>query len=642
MAIGATIFGIFIFIRIPFLCAGEEIPIGEDAQNPPSWAAAAVEPADRAVVAGSLHRARLIGDEAQCRRIEALLPRQSLGGESTGGTKVFPTRTVSLEADPAEAGIKNPEQTGRKRSLSPFFGDDRKVRSSNGSWAESSPAMASDSMGNLYVAWEDNQYAHTYIVVYKSANGGETWAYFGGVIDAAADLREPSIAVGEGLHGDKLLLAYITDNGTDIPVPEVAMASLSGGSFTAYSVPVWTAWEGYRRPVITTDAIRYTTWIAYLTCEGVYDSATDNINVCSFRSLNGGTTWGTSIVPLGNYDDFAWLDPDLSFGTSMDRVFIAAYNWDSNKVNAIWSDSFAYDWEAPVIVDSLYPSRPLFPVDPEIAAAVDNDHVMVCCTRRHATDTHDDISYSCSLDAGATWTNLYTLPGCTERNEHAAALTACEGGGSWHLAYTQSGTWGVFYSCRPQDMSSGWLLAPWRVDDMGTTGSLDSLNVKGIAAIRSTDTACVAWSDYRDGGPGDLDVYADFGSNTGLMTNSAFISAASGGWVQFVLNAGSKNSGRTYLLLAGLSGTSPGTMLPGGMALLPLNLDAFTFEVVFPLINTQIFQNFMGTLDSAGAAFAYFLMPPIVFPGYLDIHFAGLLGFPYNWVSNPVTVAIFP
>ena len=52
-------------------------------------------------------------------------------------------------------------------------------------------------------------------------------------------------------------------------------------------------------------------------------------------------------------------------------------------------------------------------------------------------------------------------------------------------------------------------------------------------------------------------------------------------------------------MLGSITGTSPGTPLPGGQATLPLNWDAFT-DLVLTLANTPIFAGFMATLDSTG------------------------------------------
>lgn len=128
------------------------------------------------------------------------------------------------------------------------FGTDIHVRYSNLTTMEWNQTMASDSNGNLYVAWQDDYSTYDYIQIYWSRDGGQTWVAYGYVQNASAHLKEPSIAVGEGLS-DTLLLAYIVDDGASIPYPEVATTPLGQFAFTIQSVPFWGWWDGYAKPV---------------------------------------------------------------------------------------------------------------------------------------------------------------------------------------------------------------------------------------------------------------------------------------------------------------------------------------------------------------------------------------------------------
>jgi hypothetical protein len=116
-----------------------------------------------------------------------------------------------------------------------------------------------------------------------------------------------------------------------------------------------------------------------------------------------------------------------------------------------------------------------------------------------------------------------------------------------------------------------------------------------------------------------------------------------GGTIVFLLEASSANADRSYLLLGGVTGTDPGYPLPGGLAILPLNLDDFTYHVVIPLLNTPTFSNFLGTLDAFGQAEAE-LSAPALPPGYVGqkIYFAYCLNVPFDFASNPVEIEIVP
>jgi hypothetical protein len=120
------------------------------------------------------------------------------------------------------------------------------------------------------------------------------------------------------------------------------------------------------------------------------------------------------------------------------------------------------------------------------------------------------------------------------------------------------------------------------------------------------------------------------------------ISESAGGTVIFDLDASDANAGRNYLLLGGVTGTDPGTPLPGGLATLPLNWDPFT-DVVMLLLNSVLFQNFLGQLDASGQAQATLWAPPLP-TGYvgLELYWAYCLNGPFDFASDAVIVTVVP
>ncbi len=128
-----------------------------------------------------------------------------------------------------------------------------------------------------------------------------------------------------------------------------------------------------------------------------------------------------------------------------------------------------------------------------------------------------------------------------------------------------------------------------------------------------------------------------------LMSDSETLSAGTGGTVNFTLDAGVESANRKYLLLGSTSGTDPGTPLPGGMVTLPLNWDLFT-NIVISMLNTSIFSNFMGKLDSMGSARATLdtIVPLPPSSVGLTMNFAYALNNPWDFVSNPVAIEIVP
>ena len=128
-----------------------------------------------------------------------------------------------------------------------------------------------------------------------------------------------------------------------------------------------------------------------------------------------------------------------------------------------------------------------------------------------------------------------------------------------------------------------------------------------------------------------------------LTASPNTIPESTGGTVDFLLDAGSENEGRGYLLLGSVSGTAPGTPLPGGAAVLPLNWDAFT-DLTVALANNQVFQGFLGVLDGSGRASARLdtLAPLPSGTTGITLNFAYTLDAPWEFTSNPVEIYVTP
>jgi parallel beta-helix repeat protein len=114
-----------------------------------------------------------------------------------------------------------------------------------------------------------------------------------------------------------------------------------------------------------------------------------------------------------------------------------------------------------------------------------------------------------------------------------------------------------------------------------------------------------------------------------------------GGSIQFKLIPGYDHSFRNYLIVGGVCGTEHGHLLSGGLVTLPINLDAFTYGVLFPLLNTWTFTIFMSKIAVGGSP-AYMNAPLI--PGFAGVkmYFAYCLNAPFDFVSNPVEIEVVP
>ncbi|MHC4943142.1 MAG: right-handed parallel beta-helix repeat-containing protein [Planctomycetota bacterium] len=127
-----------------------------------------------------------------------------------------------------------------------------------------------------------------------------------------------------------------------------------------------------------------------------------------------------------------------------------------------------------------------------------------------------------------------------------------------------------------------------------------------------------------------------------LDADNFLLFAPEGGLVKFFLDAGIENAGRYFILLGSVSGTYPGTPLPGGQVVLPLNWDPFT-DAVFNMVNTPFFLNFLGQLGHIGKGQAHLNTGPIpdVYHSFI-MYFAYALGNPFDFTSNPIEVLIVP
>jgi hypothetical protein len=137
-----------------------------------------------------------------------------------------------------------------------------------------------------------------------------------------------------------------------------------------------------------------------------------------------------------------------------------------------------------------------------------------------------------------------------------------------------------------------------------------------------------------------FNLYARPSGSPLLGSDRGSLSAATGGTIDFTLCAGLEHANKSYALLGGVSGTSPGTPLPGGLATLPLNVDPFT-DLVLAMINSPVFANFLGSLDGASTSTAQLKcgpLPPELIG--LKMYFAYTFYNPFDCVSNHLEAVI--
>ena len=143
---------------------------------------------------------------------------------------------------------------------------------------------------------------------------------------------------------------------------------------------------------------------------------------------------------------------------------------------------------------------------------------------------------------------------------------------------------------------------------------------------------------------GVTDMGADeFTGHLALTATAYTIPESTGGAVDMNLDATPTHGNRNYLVLTGLTGTYPGTVLPKGLATLPLNWDVFT-NIGLSLINTPMMAGFAGNLDGQGLATAKLdTLGPL--PGGsagITLYFAFMCFHPFDFVSNSIAIEIVP
>ncbi len=179
------------------------------------------------------------------------------------------------------------------------------------------------------------------------------------------------------------------------------------------------------------------------------------------------------------------------------------------------------------------------------------------------------------------------------------------------------------------------------VEDLG--GGRYRVRVSAGATPGSTSVALRV-----DEGSGAITLFPalEFEVEPPLLLNglAAQVSAATGGAVPLVVNAGAAFGGAEYLLLGSAHGTHPGFDLGG--TLVPLNSDAL-LKLTLAEAGGAMLPGTAGRLDASGRAEATLVVPPAATRAWigLRIHFASLVRATANepWtVSEPVLFRIVP
>lgn len=192
----------------------------------------------------------------------------------------------------------------------------------------SSPAtMDIASNGDIYLAGGRlDEPASEYIVtVYRSQDGGESWAIWGAFSQSQADgAPQPNIHIAEG-NADRVFIAYHRSGNL-----WVAYADLGAGPPTFQHQLAIDAPSDVAHAEIVSDAIDYPPYFLYVV-------ATENVttgDVWFTRSTNFGASWETEYVALNASGTSGYSLPDLAYGGGVvhctARFFPEGFTLDGN------------------------------------------------------------------------------------------------------------------------------------------------------------------------------------------------------------------------------------------------------------------------------------------------------------------------
>jgi hypothetical protein len=182
----------------------------------------------------------------------------------------------------------------------------------------------------------------------------------------------------------------------------------------------------------------------------------------------------------------------------------------------------------------------------------------------------------------------------------------------------------------PAVLGAGFLSAPYRVGVASVSGANLAANV-----IAPGQSGVPFWTveDASNGTISPLTVQVE-----AIRSNASVLSVGLHQSARLTISAGPANAGRSYIMLGSLSGTTPGTTLPGG-ANLPLNQDRY-FDYTQNNPNSAILNFSAGTLDSNGRSVVVFT-PNARFANQVAQHAFYLVG-PTDFVSEAESITVIP
>jgi cysteine-rich repeat protein len=353
------------------------------------------------------------------------------------------------------------------------------------------PSMAAAPNGDLYIAVEDVE--STEIRLYKSTDGGETWAYLFWI---GFNLLNPSLAYAAGAEKWVFITFEVlsTVNSRYIELFRFDPDNPTNSSWTNVASGIYMPNGVHIQPEICTDALYWP--------DATYVYVTYSIEGLTYypayftRSTDYGLTWSEPMEVTGYVGmSSGWqTQPDIAYGPSGLYITFEKMGWNgSSWTNQIWvtkSTDWGATWNTPIQVTSSS-------VDcyhPRIAVA-SNGTVMVAYTIDH-TGGYLDIFSHYSTDGGTTW-NFKALTSAFGAQEEVE-LSVSTNNGRFHAAYYRDED--IWYAwADATNPGLGWSNPAIIVNELNAASHYDLRPaVCPNPSLPVDQEACVAWTDYRN------------------------------------------------------------------------------------------------------------------------------------------------
>jgi hypothetical protein len=363
------------------------------------------------------------------------------------------------------------------------------------------PSMTSAPNGDLFVAVDDRD--SDWLHVYRSTDGGRSWANFAGFSTPGFDVRNPSIAYGEHSGGEEwVYVAYeLVNSIDDYRTMEVFRVDPDGVDYRWVAVEgpyLMNAIDDEVHPQIITDLVDWgDQYFVYLTYP-VFDI--DGYPVHFSRSVDRGESWSAPLDVRGTSPLTGWSTrPEIAYGKTA-GLFITFVKPGSNGAsvsNQIWvarSANFGASFSTPVQVTEDTPNV----FHSSIAVTHGTNTVLVVFTRDWG-GSDLDVAYKYSTDTGATWPWGGDLA-WTPDHESSVDLAVSDSDDSFHVAYHREAVAGgarkVWYA-RTSAAAPGSWTSPEAINDGDTASGIADYPRPAIALIRPEGEPAIAWTDSR-------------------------------------------------------------------------------------------------------------------------------------------------